>query len=294
MSHPSAAPHHPSRLALYARLVRIDKPIGTLLLLWPTLWALWMAAEGPPSWQMFWIFFAGTFLMRSAGCAINDWADRDFDKHVKRTKERPLTAGLIAGWEALAIAAALALVSFALILPLNGLTKWLAVVAAVLAGTYPFFKRFFAIPQAYLGIAFGFGIPMAFAAIQEQVPFVAWLMLLGNVFWAVAYDTAYAMVDRDDDLLLGMKTSAITFGRFDVAAIMLCYAAFLGLMAWAGVLLGLGWPYFAGLVAAAGLAGYHYTLIRERDRMKCFAAFRHNNWLGACVFAGTLVAYWLK
>jgi len=294
MSHPSAAPHHPSRLALYARLVRIDKPIGTLLLLWPTLWALWMAADGPPSWQIFWIFFVGTFLMRSAGCAINDWADRDFDKHVKRTKERPLTAGLIAGWEALAIAAVLALVAFALILPLNGLTKWLAVAAAVLAGTYPFFKRFFAIPQAYLGIAFGFGIPMAFAAIQARVPLVAWMMLLANVFWAVAYDTAYAMVDRDDDLLLGMKTSAITFGRFDVAAIMLCYAAFLGLMAWAGALLGLGWPYYAGLVAAAVLAGYHYTLIRERDRMKCFAAFRHNNWLGACVFAGTFAAYLLK
>jgi 4-hydroxybenzoate polyprenyltransferase len=294
MSHPSAAPHHPSRLALYARLVRIDKPIGTLLLLWPTLWAMWMAAGGPPSWHIFWIFFAGTFLMRSAGCAINDWADRDFDKHVKRTKERPLTAGLIASWEALAVAAVLALIAFALILPLNGLTKWLAVVAAVLAGTYPFFKRFFAIPQAYLGIAFGFGIPMSFAAIQGEVPFVAWLMLLGNVFWAVAYDTAYAMVDRDDDLVLGMKTSAITFGRFDVAAIMICYAVFLGLMAWAGTLLGLAWPYYAGLLAAAVLAGYHYTLIRERDRMKCFAAFRHNNWLGACVFAGTLVAYLLK
>jgi 4-hydroxybenzoate polyprenyltransferase len=253
-----------------------------------------MAAGGAPGWHLFWIFFAGTFLMRSAGCAMNDWADRDFDKHVKRTKERPLTAGLIAGWEALAVAAVLALIAFALILPLNALTKWLAVAAAVLAGTYPFFKRFFAIPQAYLGIAFGFGIPMAFAAIQDQVPFVAWLMLLANVFWAIAYDTAYAMVDRDDDLLLGMKTSAITFGRFDVAAIMVCYAAFLGLMAWAGSLLGLGWPYDAGLVAAAGLAGYHYTLIRERDRMKCFAAFRHNNWLGACVFAGTLLAYLLK
>ncbi|MEC3764582.1 4-hydroxybenzoate octaprenyltransferase [Cupriavidus sp. SS-3] len=279
------------RLALYARLVRIDKPIGTLLLLWPTLWAMWMAADGPPRWALFWIFVAGTFLMRSAGCAINDWADRDFDKHVKRTRERPLTAGKIAAWEALAVAAVLALVAFALVLPLNALTKWLAVVAAVVAGTYPFFKRFFAIPQAYLGIAFGFGIPMAFAAIQDQVPPVAWLMLLANVFWAVAYDTAYAMVDRDDDLLIGMKTSAITFGRFDVAAIMLCYAAFFALMAWAGVLLGLGWPYWVGLVAAIGCAGYHYTLIRERDRMRCFAAFRHNNWLGACVFAGTALAY---
>ncbi|WP_454764915.1 4-hydroxybenzoate octaprenyltransferase [Cupriavidus campinensis] len=297
MSDHSAAPPHPrqpGRLALYARLVRIDKPIGTLLLLWPTLWALWMAAEGPPAWGIFWIFVVGTFLMRSAGCAINDWADRDFDKHVKRTKERPLTAGRIAGWEALVVAAVLALAAFALVLPLNGLTKALAVVAAVVAATYPFFKRFFAIPQAYLGIAFGFGIPMAFAAVQGQVPAVAWLMLLANVFWAVAYDTAYAMVDRDDDLLIGIKTSAITFGRFDVAAIMVCYAGFLGLMAWAGVLLGLGWAYYAGLAVAAGLAGYHYTLIRDRDRMRCFAAFRHNNWLGGIVFAGTVLAYWLK
>jgi len=282
------------RLALYARLVRIDKPIGTLLLLWPTLWALWMAADGRPDWMIFWIFVAGTFLMRSSGCAMNDWADRDFDKHVKRTKERPLTAGKIAHWEALAVAAVLALVAFVLILPLNALTKWLAVVAAVVAGTYPFFKRFFAIPQAYLGIAFGFGIPMAFAAVQDTVPGVAWLMLIANVFWAIAYDTAYAMVDRDDDLLIGIKTSAITFGRFDVAAIMLCYAAFLALMAWAGVLLGLGWPYWLGLAAAAVCAGYHYTLIRDRDRMRCFAAFRHNNWLGACVFAGTAVAYVIR
>ncbi|MCY0856546.1 4-hydroxybenzoate octaprenyltransferase [Cupriavidus sp. D39] len=282
------------RLALYARLVRIDKPIGTLLLLWPTLWALWMATGGRPAWSLFWIFVIGTFLMRSAGCAMNDWADRDFDKHVKRTKERPLTAGKIAAWEAVAVAVVLALAAFALITPLNAFTKWLAVVAAVLAGTYPFFKRFFAIPQAYLGIAFGFGIPMTFAAVQDHVPVVAWVMLLANVFWAVAYDTAYAMVDRDDDLLLGMKTSAITFGRFDVAAIMICYAVFLGLMAWAGAQFGLGWPYWIGLVAAAGCAVYHYTLVRERDRMQCFAAFRHNNWLGACVFAGVAAAYALR
>ncbi|MDF3834077.1 4-hydroxybenzoate octaprenyltransferase [Cupriavidus basilensis] len=282
------------RFSLYARLVRIDKPIGTLLLLWPTLWALWMATGGPPAWHLFWIFVVGTFLMRSAGCAMNDWADRDFDKHVKRTKERPLTAGKIAAWEAVAVAVVLALAAFVLITPLNALTKWLAVVAAVLAATYPFFKRFFAIPQAYLGIAFGFGIPMTFAAVQDHVPAVAWVMLLANVFWAVAYDTAYAMVDRDDDLLLGMKTSAITFGRFDVAAIMICYAVFLGLMGWAGTQFDLGWPFWLGLVAAAGCALYHYTLIRERDRMRCFAAFRHNNWLGACVFAGVAAAYALR
>lgn len=278
------------RLALYARLVRIDKPIGTLLLLWPTLWALWMAADGPPSWPVFCIFVAGTFLMRSAGCAINDWADRDIDKHVKRTRERPLTSGRIAPWEALVVAALLALLAFALITPLNALTKWLAVAAVIIAGTYPFFKRFFAIPQAYLGIAFGFGIPMAFAAVQDHVPPVAWVMLVANVFWAVAYDTAYAMVDRDDDLLIGIKTSAITFGRFDVAAIMFCYAAFLLLMAWAGAALALAWPYWLGLAGAAGTALYHYTLIRDRDRMRCFAAFRHNNWLGAWVFAGTALA----
>lgn len=282
------------RLALYARLVRIDKPIGTLLLLWPTLWALWMSAGGPPPWPIFWIFVVGTFLMRSAGCAMNDWADRDFDKHVKRTRERPLTAGRIQPWEALAVAGTLAVLAFLLILPLNALTKWLSVVAVIVAATYPFFKRFFAIPQAYLGIAFGFGIPMAFAAVQEQVPPVAWLMLLANVFWSVAYDTAYAMVDRDDDLLIGMKTSAITFGRFDVAAIMICYAGFLALMALAGGMLGLRWPYWLGLAAAAVTAVYHYTLIRGRDRMQCFAAFRHNNWLGAWVFAGTALAYALR
>lgn len=282
------------RLAIYFRLVRLDKPIGTLLLLWPTLWALWIAAEGMPGAQVLWIFIIGTFLMRSAGCAINDWADRDFDKHVKRTTQRPVTAGLIAPWEALAVAAALALVAFALITPLNALTKSLAVVAVVIAGTYPFFKRFFAIPQAYLGIAFGFGIPMAFAAVTNHVPALAWILLAGNILWAIAYDTAYAMVDRDDDLKLGMHTSAITFGRFDVLAIMLCYAGFLAVMAWAGYTLMLGWPYWLGWIAAAVCALYHYTLIRTRERMACFAAFRHNNWLGAFLFAGVAAAYWLK
>ena len=282
------------RLAIYFRLVRLDKPIGTLLLLWPTLWALWIAAEGTPGAQVLWIFIIGTFLMRSAGCAINDWADRDFDKHVKRTTQRPVTAGLIAPWEALAVAAALALVAFALITPLNALTKSLAVVAVVIAGTYPFFKRFFAIPQAYLGIAFGFGIPMAFAAVTDHVPVLAWTLLAGNILWAIAYDTAYAMVDRDDDLKIGMHTSAITFGRFDVLAIMLCYAGFLAVMAWAGQSLALGWPYWLGWLCAVACALYHYTLIRTRERMACFAAFRHNNWLGAFLFAGVAGAYWLR
>ncbi|MFD1304214.1 UbiA family prenyltransferase, partial [Methylobacterium marchantiae] len=196
-----------SKLALYLRLVRADKPIGILLLLWPTLWALWMAAGGKPDPLYIVIFVVGTALMRSAGCAINDYADRDFDLHVKRTAERPLTSGRIRAWEAVAIAAALSVISFLLILPLNALTKELSVVAVIVAGTYPYFKRFFAIPQAYLGIAFGFGIPMAFAAVQGEVPAVAWWLLVANIFWAVAYDTEYAMVDRDDDLKIGIKTS---------------------------------------------------------------------------------------
>jgi 4-hydroxybenzoate polyprenyltransferase len=280
-----------SKLALYFRLIRADKPIGILLLLWPTLWALWMATGGKPDPAYLVIFIVGTALMRSAGCAINDYADRDIDLHVKRTAERPLTSGRIKGWEALLVAAALAIVSFLLILPLNGLTKELSVVAVIVAGTYPYFKRFFAIPQAYLGIAFGFGIPMAFAAVQGQVPAVAWWLLAANVFWSVAYDTEYAMVDRDDDLKIGIRTSAITFGRFDVAAIMLCYAAALGIDLACGWALGLRWWFAAGIAVAAAMALYHYTLIKDRDRTRCFAAFRHNNWLGAAVFAGVALDY---
>lgn len=280
-----------SRLQLYARLVRLDKPIGILLLLWPTLAALWFASAGRPDWMLVGIFTLGTVLMRSAGCAINDYADRDFDKHVKRTAERPLTSGKIAPWEALLVAASLALVSFALILPLNTLTKQLSVAAVVIAASYPYFKRFFAIPQAYLGIAFGFGIPMAFAAVQNTVPAAAWLLLVANIFWAVAYDTEYAMVDRDDDLKIGIKTSAITFGRFDVMAVMLCYAIAFALIFLVGWEFGLrGW-FIAGLLVAIGCALYHYHLIRGRDRMQCFAAFRHNNWLGAAIFAGIALDY---
>jgi 4-hydroxybenzoate polyprenyltransferase len=283
-----------TKLALYFKLIRADKPIGILLLLWPTLIALWLASGGKPDLTLVLIFTVGTALMRSAGCAINDFADRDFDKHVKRTAERPLTSGRIQPWEAVAVAAALALVSFLLILPLNTLTRQLSVAAVIIAASYPYFKRFFAIPQAYLGIAFGFGIPMAFAAIQGQVPAVAWWLLLANVFWAVAYDTEYAMVDRDDDLKIGMRTSAITFGRFDVAAVMLCYGAALAIDLVCGWQLGLRWWFVGGVVAAAGIALYHYTLIRERDRMRCFAAFRHNNWLGAALFAGVALDYALR
>ncbi len=280
-----------NKLALYFRLIRLDKPIGTVLLLWPTLCALWLAQQGVPSWRLLLIFILGTFLMRSAGCAINDYADQDIDKFVKRTAERPITSGRISGKEALAVAGVLTVAAFCLILPLNALTKQLSVAAVIIAATYPYFKRFFAIPQAYLGIAFGFGIPMGFAAITDSVPPVAWLLLVGNVFWAVAYDTEYAMVDRDDDLKIGIKTSAITFGRYDVAIIMLCYAVFLLLWLACGWYLGLRYWYVAGLLVAAGCAVYHYTLIRARERMPCFAAFRHNNWLGAAVFAGVVLDF---
>jgi 4-hydroxybenzoate polyprenyltransferase len=282
------------KLKLYFRLIRLDKPIGILLLLWPTLTALWLASDGKPDWRLVAIFCTGTVLMRSAGCAINDFADRDFDKHVRRTAERPLTSGKIAPWEAVMVAAVLALIALALILPLNPLTKQLSVAAVVVAASYPYFKRFFAIPQAYLGIAFGFGIPMAFAAVQGMVPPAAWLLLVANVFWAVAYDTEYAMVDRDDDVKIGIRTSAIAFGRYDVLAVMLCYAAALA------ILLAVGWQYglrgwfIAGVLVAAGCALYHYTLIRERDHERCLAAFRHNNWLGAAVFGGIALDYALR
>jgi len=278
-----------SKLKLYARLVRLDKPIGSLLLLWPTLSALWLASNGHPDLMLVAIFSIGTVLMRSAGCAINDFADRDFDKHVKRTAERPLTSGQIAAWEAVAVAVVFALISFALILPLNTLTQQLSVLAVIVAGTYPYFKRFFALPQAYLGIAFGFGIPMAYAAVQGVVPLEAWVLLIANVFWALAYDTEYAMVDRDDDLLIGIRTSAITFGRFDVLAVMLCYGIHLLLVAMVGASYHLGVLFYLGLAIAAAIAAYHYLLIRERDRLRCFAAFRHNNWLGAAVFIGIVL-----
>lgn len=279
------------KLKLYIQLTRLNKPIGILLLLWPTLWGLWLAARGVPPLKELVVFIIGTVLMRSAGCAVNDYADRDFDKHVKRTANRPITSGQISGKEALWVAVVLALISAMLALTLNALSIQLAFVAAFLAGSYPLFKRFFAIPQAYLGIAFGFGIPMAFAAIRDEVPAFAWWLLLANVFWTIAYDTEYAMVDKDDDLKIGIKTSAITFGRFDVAAVMLCYAMFIGIMAWAGMQEDLDWPYFIGLTVAAVIACYHYFLIRERDRMKCFKAFLHNHWLGLSVFLGTVVSY---
>jgi 4-hydroxybenzoate polyprenyltransferase len=282
------------RLNLYIQLTRLNRPIGILLLLWPTLWGVWIAGHGHPAWHIVFIFTLGTVLMRSAGCAVNDYADRHIDRHVKRTQERPLTSGKISEREALWVAAVLALVSFALILPLNPLTWLLAFPAAFLAASYPFTKRFFAIPQAYLGIAFGFGIPMAFAATHGSVPAVAWVLLLANVFWAIAYDTEYAMVDRDDDIHLGIHSSALFFGRRDVFAVMMCYALTLLLLAAAGLMIGMGTVYFIGLIVAEGITLYHYTLIRDRNREKCFKAFLHNNWFGAAVFAGVVVDYWMR
>lgn len=284
-----------SRLTEYARLTRLDKPIGTLLLLWPTLWALWLSAEGRPDWVWVWIFVLGTILMRSAGCVINDYADRNFDPHVARTRERPLAAGTVRPKEALLVAAVLTLAALILILPLaTPLLLLLAGVAVFLAVSYPYTKRFFAIPQAYLGIAFGFGIPMAYAAQQGNIPTEAWVLLLANIFWAVAYDTEYAMVDRPDDLKIGIKTSAITFGRFDVLAIMCCYTLTLILIAWVGWQNGLGPAFGAGLVLALLMIIYHYTLIRDRQGPGCFKAFLHNNWVGAAIFAGIALDYLLN
>lgn len=283
-----------NRLQLYFRLIRLDKPIGILLLLWPTLWALWFASDGKPDWALVAIFTLGTVLMRSAGCAVNDYADRDFDKHVQRTVDRPITSGKIKPKEALLVALVLTLIAFALILPLNTLTKQLSIAAVIIAASYPYFKRFFAIPQAYLGIAFGFGIPMGFAAVQNTVPAAAWWLLIANIFWAVAYDTEYAMVDREDDLKIGMKTSAITFGRYDVAAVMFCYAATLLIIFIVGWQFGLRAWFVAGLLIACACAIYHYTLIRDRERSGCFAAFRHNNWLGAAIFGGVALDYLLR
>ena len=283
-----------ARLTLYERLMRLDKPIGTLLLLWPTFWALWIAADGRPAWWLVWIFALGTLLMRSAGCVMNDYADIEFDRHVKRTADRPLTAGRVGRKEALLLAAFLALCAFALIARLGTLVWALSVVAVFLAVSYPYTKRFFVVPQAYLGVAFGFGIPMSFAAVLDRVPPLAWYLLLANIFWAIAYDTEYAMVDRDDDVRIGIRTSAITFGRFDVGAVMLCYGATFAILAHIGWLRGFGALYYAGILVAAAMALYHYGLIRARTREGCFKAFLGNNWLGAAIFAGLALDYALR
>ena len=279
------------RLDAYERLIRLDKPIGALLLLWPTLWAVWLAADGRPPAGLVLIFLFGTLLMRSAGCAVNDYADRGFDAHVKRTRDRPLAAREIAPWEALVIAAVLAATAFGLVLHLNRYALALSFVALAIAASYPLAKRVFAFPQAYLGIAFGFGIPMAYAAVQDRLPPEAWVLLSANIFYAFAYDTEYAMVDRDDDARIGIRTSALTLGHWDVAAVMASYALMLVLLAFVGVARGLAWPYYAGLGAAAIMMVYHWRLIRDRSREGCFRAFRHNNWVGGAIFAGIVGAF---
>jgi len=282
------------RLISYAYLIRLDKPIGTLLLLWPTLWALWLASAGVPDLNILLIFVAGTFLMRSAGCAMNDYADRDFDRHVQRTQARPVTSGKISGKEALLVAAMLALLAFWLIQPLNGYTKLLSVFALAVAFIYPFTKRFFAMPQAVLGVAFGFGIPMAYAAILNDIPLEAWILFVGNIFWAIAYDTAYAMVDREDDLRLGLRTSAITFGQYDVAAIAVSYAILFISQIWVAQLADLSNYFLLGWSIALACAIYHLKLISTRKREECFAAFRHNNWLGGFLFLGIVLGLSLR
>ena len=281
----------PTRLALYLNLIRWDRPAGSYLLLWPSLSALWIARGGFPGWHLLIVFTLGTFLMRSAGCAVNDVADRDFDKHVKRTAQRPVTSGAVSTKEALLLGAALALVAFGLVLTTNTATIAWSVVALAVSIFYPYTKRFFSMPQAVLGVAFSFGIPMAFAAVRGEVPALAWWLLIGNLFWVLAYDTEYAMVDRDDDLKIGIKTSAITLGRFDVVGVMLFYATFIAIWTALGAQLPLRWPFFTGLAAAALVATWHYTLIRDRSREGCFRAFRFNHWVGFCAFAGTVLAY---
>ncbi|MBB1603947.1 4-hydroxybenzoate octaprenyltransferase [Variovorax sp. UMC13] len=293
-----------SRLSLYLDLIRWNRPAGWLLLLWPTLGALWFAAGGWPGWHLLAVFVLGTILMRSAGCCVNDVADRDFDRHVKRTAQRPVTSGAVSVQQALGLGAVLALVAFGLALTTNAAVIVWSFIGLGVTLLYPFAKRFVSLPQAVLGIAFSIGIPMAFCAAGgpdvpateafSRVPGYGWALLVGNLGWVLAYDTEYAMVDRDDDLKIGMKTSAITFGRFDVAAVMLCYAVFLVVWGVVGLRAGLGLPFFVGLAAAAAQALWHGALIRERTRDGCFKAFRLNHWLGFAVFAGIVADFALR
>lgn len=283
-----------NRLPLWLDLIRWNRPAGWLLLLWPTLSALWVAASGFPGWHLLAVFTLGTVLMRSAGCCVNDVADRDFDKHVKRTAQRPVTSGQVSVKEALALGAVLALLAFLLVLTTNTATILWSFAALAISLAYPYAKRFVSMPQAVLGIAFSFGIPMAFAAVQSRVPLLAWVLLLGNLFWVLAYDTEYAMVDRDDDLKIGIKTSAITLGRADVAVVMACYGAFIAIWVLALAPRQLGAAFYVGILAAVAQALWHWQLIRERTREGCFKAFRLNHWVGFAVFAGIVAGYALK
>ncbi|MGN0863773.1 MAG: 4-hydroxybenzoate octaprenyltransferase [Stenotrophomonas koreensis] len=282
-----------SRLRLYWKLMRADRPIGTLLLLWPTWWALWLAAGGtPPLWILF-VFSAGVWLTRSAGCVINDYADRWLDPHVQRTKDRPLASGALTGRDALKLFAVLMLAAFALVLTLNWQTIAMSVVAVILAASYPYMKRYTHLPQVYLGLAFGWGIPMAFTAITGSVPAVAWLLLIANVLWSTAYDTWYAMVDREDDLKVGSHSTAILFGELDLVIQAILYALFIAALSLVGQHAQLAWPYWAGLGIAVLLIGWQFWIARKRERGPCFRAFLHNNWVGAVIFAGLLVALYL-
>jgi len=282
------------KAALYLDLIRWNRPAGWLLLLWPTLGALWVAAEGFPGWHLLSVFVLGTILMRSAGCCINDVADRDFDRHVKRTAQRPVTTGAVTPREALGLGAVLALLAFGLVLSTNALTIGLSFAALAVTLAYPFAKRFVAMPQAVLGLAFGMGMPMAFAAVQGQVPATGWLLLLGNLAWVLAYDTEYAMVDRDDDLRIGMKTSAITLGQWDVPVVMACYLAFMAIWALALIPYALSATFYVAIGLALAQAAWHYRLIRGRSREACFRAFRLNHWLGLTVFAGIALGFALR
>jgi len=282
------------KLDAYERLMRLDKPIGILLLLWPTLWALLLASRGHPNWAIVLIFVTGAVLMRSAGCVMNDIADRNFDGLIERTKNRPLATKEVTVKEAYFLASGLSILAFGLVCFLNNTTILLSVVALFLAATYPFTKRFLAIPQAYLGIAFGFGIPMAFSAVNDYIPPLAWVLLIANVFWAIAYDTAYAMVDREDDVKIDIKSSALFFGKNDVLAIMLCYVAMLGIFLYVGSFLGFGKFYYIGLGVAMGLAIGQYQLIKNRDKSSCFNAFLFNNWIGLAIFLGFAAEYYFR
>jgi len=289
---PKLPPEPGSRLDLYARLIRLEKPIGAYLLLWPTLWALAVAAEGSPDGWVLFVFVCGVFLMRSAGCAINDYADRDIDLHVARTRERPLTSGKIAPKEALAVFAVLGVIAFLLVLSLNRYTIQLSFVGIVLAASYPYMKRFHYLPQVHLGAAFGWAVPMAFAAQTGTIPKQGWLLFVGALLWAVAYDTIYSMVDREDDLKLGVKSTAILFGDYDRGMIALFQLLFLLALVLVGIDLQFSGVYYLGLGVAALLLGYEQFLIADRVPAHCFAAFLHNHWVGAVVFAGIMGHYY--
>ncbi|RDY66269.1 4-hydroxybenzoate octaprenyltransferase [Lysobacter soli] len=283
-----------TRLALYWQLVRGDRPIGWLLLLWPTWWGLWIAARGvPPLWMLF-VFSAGVWLTRSAGCVINDYADRWLDPHVERTKNRPLATGAVRGREALALFAVLMLVAFGLVLTLNRLTVLMSFIGVALAASYPYLKRYTHLPQVYLGLSFGWGIPMAFAAVQGEVPPVAWLLYAANIVWSTAYDTWYAMVDREDDLRMGSKSTAILFGEMDLIAQGVLYALFFVALVFVGQRASMGAYYWIGLAIAAALVVYEFVIARTRDRAACFRAFLHNHWVGLAIFAGIAADFALR